>query len=503
MKPKTILAIFLSVVFSIVILIYTPSVKASEPHSVYRIYLAGKSIGLIEDKEALESYIDKDQETLKTKYQVSKVYAPEDLKIVKDITYNEKILSTKEIYEKIKDIEPFTINGYAITIKGMETTSENEEKTKTPDQTIYVLDKDIFNKAMDKTIRSFISSENYDNYLNNTQKEIEDVGTIIENVYIENKIIIKKAKIPVTKTIYENEDDLSQYLLFGSLNEHQIYTIQDGDTLSDVAFNNKLSNQEILIANPSLKDENSLLYTGQQLTISIIKPQFRLVEIDHTVFMQEEKYETEVRYDNTKYSGTQETIQKGENGLKKVTSKVQKVNGQTESSVIDTSATETIKEPVKEIVVKGSKSTGSGSGAGYNITGTTKVEGYWKWPTVTPYTINSPFGYRWGALHDGIDIGGGYGSPIYAANNGIVVASTYHHQNGEYVIINHNNGYYTIYAHLSARYVKVGQNVTIGQEIGAMGQTGWATGTHLHFGLFQGYPYHGNYKALSPFSLYQ
>ena len=140
MKPKTILAIFLSVVFSIVILIYTPSVKASEPHSVYRIYLAGKSIGLIEDKEALESYIDKDQETLKTKYQVSKVYAPEDLKIVKDITYNEKILSTKEIYEKIKDIEPFTINGYAITIKGIETASENEEKTKTPDQTIYVLD---------------------------------------------------------------------------------------------------------------------------------------------------------------------------------------------------------------------------------------------------------------------------------------------------------------------------------------------------------------------------
>ncbi len=491
--------IMISAIISLVILLYTPSTNALEPHEIYRVYLAGKSIGLIENKNDLEEYIDKEQNYLKEKYKVNKVYAPEDLKIVKDVTYNERILSTKQIYEKIKDIETFTIKGYAITIKGMETTTESGEKTTTNDQIIYVLDKNTFTNAMDRTIRSLINSESYDGYLNNTQKEITDTGTIIESVYIENKIIVKETNIPVSKTIYESEEELSKYLLFGTLDEHQTYTIQEGDTLSDVAFNNKLSNQEFLIANSDLKDENSLLFAGQQVTISIIQPQFRLIEIDHTVFLQEEKYETEVRYDNTKLIGTQETLQKGENGLKRVTSKVKKVNGQTESSVIDTSATETIKEPVKEIIVKGGKK----SSYGIDIMGTTKVEGYWKWPTVIPYTINSPYGYRWGVLHDGVDIGGSYGSPIYAANNGIVVASGYRHDNGEYIIVNHNNGYYTMYAHLSARYAKEGQNVSIGQEIGAMGQSGFATGTHLHFGLFRGFPYYKGSSSLPPLSLFQ
>ena len=56
--------------------------------------------------------------------------------------------------------------------------------------------------------------------------------------------------------------------------------------------------------------------------------------------------------------------------------------------------------------------------------------------------------------------GAGYGSPIYASNNGIVVASSYKWDNGEYIVINHNNGYYTLYAHLAERYVSVGQEVT-------------------------------------------
>ena len=82
------------------------------------------------------------------------------------------------IEEKIKDIEPFTIKGYSIIIKGVETTSENGEKVVTEDQEIYVLDKEIFEEAMDKTIRSFVNSESYDAYLNNTQNEIKKPNLI-------------------------------------------------------------------------------------------------------------------------------------------------------------------------------------------------------------------------------------------------------------------------------------------------------------------------------------
>ncbi len=505
MNYKVIITIILALVISTVLVFFIPKKETIEPKSVYRVYLAGKSIGLIEDKDSLDTYIDNEQQSLKEKYQADKVYAPEDLEIVKDVTYNEDVSTTKEIYDKIKDIEPFTIKGYEITIEGIDTTNEQGEEVKGKDQTIYVLDKNVFEEAMDRTIRSFVDSDSYDKYLNNEQKEIEsgDTGTIIENIYIENKVTVKETNIPSDETIYENSDDLSKYLLFGTLDEQQKYTVQSGDTISDVSFNNKLSNEEFLIANPEFNDVNSLLYEGQQVTISIIKPQFRLIEIDHQVSTQDIPYETETRYDNTQPTTYEETIQEGVVGSQLVTSKVQKVNGQVENAVIDNSATQVLKEPIKRIIVKGTKQPSYGGGTNSSLSSNSKIEGYWLWPTRTPYYISSPYGYRWGTLHDGTDIAGaGYGSPIYASNNGIVVASTYKYDNGEYIIINHNNGYYTLYAHLSERYVSVGQEVTIGQTIGAMGQSGYATGPHLHFGLWRGYPYSRGSSSMNAMRLF-
>ena len=505
MNYKVIITIILALVISTVLVFFIPKKETIEPKSVYRVYLAGKSIGLIEDKDSLDTYIDNEQQSLKEKYQADKVYAPEDLEIVKDVTYNEDVSTTKEIYDKIKDIEPFTIKGYEITIEGIDTTNEQGEEVKGKDQTIYVLDKNVFEEAMDRTIRSFVDSDSYDKYLNNEQKEIEsgDTGTIIENIYIENKVTVKETNIPSDETIYENSDDLSKYLLFGTLDEQQKYTVQSGDTISDVSFNNKLSNEEFLIANPEFNDVNSLLYEGQQVTISIIKPQFRLIEIDHQVSTQDIPYETETRYDNTQPTTYEETIQEGVVGSQLVTSKVQKVNGQVENAVIDNSATQVLKEPIKRIIVKGTKQPSYGGGTNSSLSSNSKIEGYWLWPTRTPYYISSPYGYRWGTLHDGTDIAGaGYGSPIYASNNGIVVASTYKYDNGEYIIINHNNGYYTLYAHLSERYVSVGQEVTIGQTIGAMGQSGYATGPHLHFGLWKGYPYSRGSSSMNAMRLF-
>lgn len=505
---KNSIFIALALILSFLIIIITPQNSVKQPKKVYRVYLAGKSVGLITDKNSLDKYIDNEQKTLKEKYNADKIYAPADLKIVSDITYDEKIDTTKEIYNKIKDIEPFTIKGYEIKISGIDTTTEQGEKIKGKDQTIYVLDKQVFLDAMDRTVRSFVNNESYDKYLKNTQEKIEDgkTGTILENVYIENKVTVKETNIPTNATIYEDTDDLSKYLLYGSLDEHQKYTVKSGDTISDVSFNNKLSNEEFLIANPEFTNASSLLYEGQQVTISIIKPQFRLVEVDHQVATQDIPYETETREDSSKPTSYTETLQQGVKGSQLVTSKVQKVNGQVESAVIDNSATKVIKEPIKEIVVKGTKKnsySGGIGGSNKELSSNTKIAGYWLWPTRTPYYISSPYAYRWGVLHDGIDIAGaGFGSPIYAANNGIVVASSYKYDNGQYIVINHNNGYYTMYAHLSDRYVSVGQEVSIGDTIGAMGKTGFATGVHLHFGLFKGFPYSRGSSSMNPMALF-
>ena len=104
MNIKTIITIVIALMVSLIIMFLVPKEETLTPKNVYRVYLAGKSVGLISDKDSLDEYIDKEQQTLKDKYNADKVYAPEDLEVVKDVTYNEDISTTKEIYNKIKDI---------------------------------------------------------------------------------------------------------------------------------------------------------------------------------------------------------------------------------------------------------------------------------------------------------------------------------------------------------------------------------------------------------------
>ena len=470
------------------------------PRTLYHIYLKGKSIGLIKSKKELEEYINKKQQEIKNKYGVDKVYAPDDLDIVKEITYNTKVLSVEKVYKKIKKESPVTINGYIITIK--DTDKKKSKKKKANKQTIYVLDKKVFEESVDNTVKSFVSKEDYEAYKNNKQKKIKDVGKKIEKIYIKNKITIKKGNIPVDKTIYQNKETLSKYLLFGTTEAQKKYKVKAGDTIEEIAFNNKISTEEFLIANPNFTDENNLLYDGQEVTLGVIKPQFSVVEEDHKVFREEKNYQTETRYDDTKDSGFSEITQKGVKGENKVTQKVQKVNGEI-VNVVPVN-TEVVKEPVTEIIVRGGKKSDNGGDGGFNGAGYGDViatKGQWGWPASCS-TVSSGFGYRWGVLHDGTDIAGcGFGSNIFAAQSGTVVQSASKAVNGQYITIDHHNGFFTMYAHLCTRYVSEGQHVDKGQVIGGMGQTGAATGVHLHFAIWQGFPYRGGH-ALNAMSFY-
>lgn len=475
---------------------------SSTPKTLYRVYIKGESLGLIKSKIELENYIDKKQNEIKKKYNVDKVYVPEELDIVKEKTYDQSIKTVEEIYEEIKDISPFAISGYVVKIKGLNTKSETGKVIKGTTQKIYVIEKNVFTNSVENTVKSFISEEDYENYANNTQKEIEDVGKYIEDISIKNKITIKKTKIPVNKKIYLKEDELSKYLLFGTTKDQAKYTIKLGDTIPDVAFNNKISTQELLIANPELQDENSLLAEGQVVSLGMIKPQFNVVEQDTVVFREEKNYSTETRYDDNRYVGETEVIQAGVKGENKVTQEVLKVNGEITSRTPIT--TEVIKEPITEIIVKGGKQRNY-----YGYGSVVPTVGEWGWPA-TCASISSSYGWRGGYFHDGTDIAGcGYGSNIFAAQAGTVEVSMKktgyysggYGDNGEYIIINHHNGWYSLYAHMcpGCRYVQAGDYVEKGQAIGGMGMTGAATGVHLHFAIWHGFPYRGgtSYNAMA------
>lgn len=102
-------------------------------------------------------------------------------------------------------------------------------------------------------------------------------------------------------------------------------------------------------------------------------------------------------------------------------------------------------------------------------------------------SLTSPFGYRdfTASFHKGVDFGAPEGTPYYAAESGTVIYATYdggyNGGAGNWIVISHGNGLVTKYMHSSAVYVSVGQSVSRGEHIGAVGNTGHSFGAHLHF----------------------
>lgn len=496
-KGLSILLGLLAFAISIIMIIMeSTSYTYYDARNVYRVYLNGDSLGLIEDKQELENYIDKQQAAIKRKYNVENVYSPNGLKIEPETTYNEKIESVESIYNKISNEEDFTINGYTVTIVDTKETKDEKDKKQTQriKEYIYLLDKDILEDAINDVVKSFVDEKQYQDYLNETKKDQTALGTIIENVYLKEQISIKKGRIPANETIYNNKQELARYLLFGTNEKNKTYKVKSGDTVKTIAYNNKMSTTELLIANHEIKDEDSLLYPNQEVVISYINPVLTVVEETHTVKKESVRYKTIEQKDSSMYEGTSKVTQKGKKGESKITRKIEKQNGKITEALIVSS--EVLKEPTNKIVKVGTKKNPYGSGGSGSIyTGPIELSGDWGWPTTSRYTITTYFGYqlrsdigessaRW---HDGMDIAGlGCGSPIYAANGGKVLTAGWYYGYGNTVRISHGGGLITLYGHLNSVYVSVGQTVSKGQRIGSMGNTGYSFGCHLHYGLSVG-----------------
>lgn len=457
--------------------------KIEEPNIYYQVFLDGELLGTVTSSKKLEKYIDSQNEYIKNKYKVDKVYSPLGLKIEKVMTYSNEVDGISELYDKIKAKKAFTIRGYQMTIID----GDNN-------QVIYATNTDIFSEALENTIKTFVGTENYSKYLNNSQDEIKETGTVIENVYIQNSKTLKEVNISVDEKIYIDADELSQYLIFGDNAKMTNYIVKFGDTISSVAFNNKISVEELLLSNDDLTSSKNILYVGQNLKIKETNPQVKVVVEEFTIEDVENKFTTIEQYDYTLNVGNNQVIQAGSNGVDRVTKNVQKINGTI--TYVNTESKVQIKPTVNKIVAIGQKIIPN---IGTSV---------WGWPTNGGWTISSDFGWRINPingvreLHDGIDIAGtGYGSPIYATNNGTVYKASYHYVNGNYVMINHNNGYYSYYGHMSQILVQEGQTVARGDIIGLIGQTGWATGPHVHYGIYDGIPLYTG-TPLNPWTFY-
>ena len=186
-------------------------------------------------------------------------------------------------------------------------------------------------------------------------------------------------------------------------------------------------------------------------------------------------YETQTVEDDTLDFGKSETVQTGVPGSEVVTYEVVYEDGaEVDSRVLDVSRTA---EPVPEIIRRGTRLQ-SGMigklGTGSFIWPVPAYRHISRWANFTPGS----------SYHRGADIAAPYGTEIYAADAGTVVASTRHPSWGNYVEIDHGNGYKTLYAHMSAQAVHVGDVVEQGQVIGYVGNTGNSFGNHCHFEMY-------------------
>ncbi len=242
------------------------------------------------------------------------------------------------------------------------------------------------------------------------------------------------------------------------------YTVKDGDCISCIAAKFHIDKQVIYDRNPWIVDD--MIRPGDILDITVYQPTLGVKTVETYTEQEEIQYQTQYKLDASIRSGKVKIISPGKNGLKNVTFEVTRINGQmTKEELVNE---QVIRQPVTAQAVKGTKIIlGQGTGS-------------FAWP-VSRARITSGFGARWGAFHKGVDLISANRSILAADNGKVIFAGWDSGGYGNLVILDHLNGYQTYYGHLSSVSVSKGDTVEKGEKIGVMGQTGDATGVHLHF----------------------
>lgn len=253
----------------------------------------------------------------------------------------------------------------------------------------------------------------------------------------------------------------------------QTYTIQQGDSPSLVADKVGIPTQTLINLNP---DVTQSMLVGDVLVISHEQPFLQTKTVKTVTEEKEIAFKTETELDHNKASGYEKVVQEGKNGLEEIVSEVTYIDGyETERTVISKT---TLQEPVTAKIVVGSLTSSQYNFSGSGAASTESNVGGYIWPVNGGYISCPIWGY---SGHTGTDIAAPAGTTIWASKGGTVAYAGWSNGYGYNVLINHGDGTKTRYAHCSSLAVYTGQQVSQGQVVGYVGQTGWASGNHCHF----------------------
>ena len=284
-----------------------------------------------------------------------------------------------------------------------------------------------------------------------------------------------------TPGFYVNAGLSSLYIdgeLIGTTNESEALDAALNQVLLDAraAYDDTTTTEFLNVTVEKLGLDNTALMTADEL-MEKAEGRFSIkLETDWSYDIELD-YDTDVTYDEDEDSDYEKVVTEGEKGTEQINTRLTYIDGEfADAEILDTKVT---KEPVTEEIIKGCK-----QGKQESSDEETSGSGDFIWPFPHTHSISSLFEWRWGRMHQGIDIAGGgdYGQPIVAADSGKVTwAGNDGGGYGNYVMIDHGNGYMTVYAHACDVACSTGDYVNQGDTIAYCGSTGNSTGPHVHF----------------------
>ncbi len=408
--------------------------KAQYDKSIaYNIIFKGNNIGIVKNENTIKKIIDEIEKELSKDYGLQ-VVIKDNIKLEEIHAEDDELLTQGVLKNNIKSKLSFNVYAYELKIDG---------KTQG-----ILKSKELAEKIIEQTKKIYID-------------ESKDEKTKIEDVQILEDVKINKVEVPITEV---GEYDKILKIIQRGTDEEKTHIVQKGESFWSIAHKYNIPLKDLIKAN---HDKNpSLIQPGDELSLIVPKPYLSVCTYEKKKFIEKVKFDTKYEYSSRYYKDEVRVGRKGVYGKKEIVANVKKVNGvEVAKEVIKETL---ISQPIAQILLKGTKDIPPCKGTG-------------RFMTPTQGRLTSPYGPRWGGFHYGIDLATRTGTPIKAADGGVVTFAGWNGNYGYMVEIDHGGGFSTRYGHCSKIYVKKGQKVYKDKTIAAVGSTGRSTGPHVHF----------------------
>ena len=420
--------------FAIIVMVAVGVLSLFNYATGYEYSYHGKVLGVVKDQSDVFNVLEVVSKQLSEEHDVNiSIEESNDIEFRKVVTVDRDIDNMEEVLNRLTYMKDINVSAYGIFIDGKRA-AILPTQAEANGVLAGLLEK--FSKAKD--------------------------GIRYESVVFQENVTVEEVSAKLGNL--QRGSEVAKKLLSEEVSD-KVHVVAAGESKTKIAKLYGLTVAKLESSNTAIKDRK--LQVGEKLNIKQTASVIHIATVEKATYNVGIAHETVKKDNPNAYKGVNTVKTKGKNGTTKVVARVIRINGkETSREILKETVT---KEPVTEVILVGSKPIPPTMGDGHFIN------------PCPAGRLTSPFGYRWGSMHRGIDLAAPTGTTIRAADGGTVIFSGWNGEQGYTIEINHRNGFVTVYAHCSRLLVGVGDKVYEGQTIARVGSTGYSTGPHLHF----------------------